>query len=314
MRNRQEHFSIGAVTVSLRSDCRWCTDEYLSLYAPYARNSVNGQAIEVEIRSEHRFPWRRGPYTIRSPRSKVQSPRSEVQSPCTADLRPWTFDLRPGVEGFKVSHRHEVLPHLEWFINWRIIRTRDEYVQLHASSLEVGGRALILPGNPGCGKSTLTAGLLARDWSYLCDEFALIDPVTRQIHPFPRALCMKEPSFAVVDRLGLRLSRQTPYHKATKGRVAFLNPLDVRTDVVGQPSPVRWVVFPNYVPGASPTLEPMTRSQAAYELARQCFNFRAHEGRAVDVLADVVRGAKCYQLTAGDIDSTCDLIESVLMR
>jgi HprK-related kinase A len=286
MTNRPHHFSIGVVNVSLRSDCRSFVDEYLSLYGHCRRGIAGPDTIEVEVRSRHRFPWRGGPFTLHS----------------------------EGVEDFQVERRFEVLPHLEWFINWQIINNRKDYIQLHASSLELGGNALILPGNPGSGKSTLTAGLLTRSWSYLCDEFALIDPRTLMIQPFPRALCMKEPSFPIVDRLGLRLCRRTPYHKSAKGRVAFLNPLDVRPDVVGRPSRVRWVVFPEYTAGARPTLVPLTRSQAAHELARQCFNFRVFQERTVPVLANVVRDADCYRLTAGDLDATCDLLESRLLR
>ncbi len=285
MSYRRCHFSIGTVNVSIRSDCRWHANAYLSLYERYRRDSLNGDVIEVDIKKKHnhRFAWRRGPFTIGS----------------------------NGMQGFEVLHSRDILPHLEWHINLQVIRNRHEYVQIHAASLEIDGKGLILPGYPGSGKSTLCAGLLARDWSYFCDEFALIDPSTRMLHPFPRALCMKEASFPVVDRLGLHMSRKTPYQKAAKGRVAFLNPLDIRSDVVGRPCSVRWVVFPNYVANATPTLHPMTRSRAAYELARQCFNFRNDKANAMDVVADVVRGADCYQLVAGDIDSTCDLIESL---
>ncbi len=285
MRARPVHFSIGVVNVSLRSRCRSFMDEYLSLYESY-RCDPTEDTIEVEIPPRQRFPWCRGPFTLRG----------------------------EGVQDFQVQRRFEVLPHLEWFINWQIIHKREEYLQLHASSLELDGNALIRAGNPGSGKSTLTAGLLTRGWSYLCDEFALIDPRTLLIYPFPRALCMKEPSFSVLDRLGVRLCRETPYHKGTKGRVAFLDPLDVRADVVGRPSRAAWVIFPRYVPGASPTLEPMTRSQAAHELARQCFNFRAYQERTVGILANIVRTADCYRLTTGDLNATCNLIESRLLR
>ena len=216
MRKRFVHFSIGGINVSLLSDCRSFVDEYLSLYAPYRRESGQQDAIVVEIRAGHHFPWRRGPYLIRSEDDN----------------------------GIQVRRRREVLPHLEWIINWQIIQQRGEYVQLHAAALEIGGKALILPGDPGCGKSTLTAGLLARKWSYLCDEFALIDRATLAVHPFPRALCMKERSFPVVDGLGLPLRRKIPYRKPVKGRVAFLNPREIRSDIEGRPSPVRWVVFP----------------------------------------------------------------------
>jgi HprK-related kinase A len=284
MRMRRAHFSIGGIRVSLLSDCRSFVDEYLSLYAPYRRESADGEAIAVEIRAGRRFPWRRGPYLIRS----------------------------KGADEFQVLRRREVLPHLEWIINWQIIQQRAEYVQFHAATLETGGQALILPGNPGCGKSTLTAGLLARGFSYLCDEFALIQRETLAVHPFPRALCMKESSFPVVDRLGLPLRRKVPYRKPVKGRVAFLNPRDIRADIEGQPSPVRWIVFPQYTAGATPALEKLPRSEAAFRLARQCFNFPVHQQGTLTTLAAVVRQAECYQLVSGDIQSTCDLVESVV--
>ena len=284
MRNREHHFSIGAVNVSLRSDRRSFIDEYSSLYGPYRSDSARDNTIAMQIEARRRYPWRRGPYVIQS----------------------------PGVDGFQVQHRHEVLPHLEWMISWQIIRQRRDYVQLHAAALEMDGQALVLPGEPGSGKSTLAAGLLARGWSYLCDEFALIDRTTPRVHPFPRALCIKEPSFPVIDRLGLPLRRKTPYQKATKGRVAYLNPLDVRPDANGRLSRVRWVVFPRYVSGAKPTLKAMARSQAAFELSRQCFNFRTEPAQATAVLADVAREADCCQLTAGDIEATCDLLEARL--
>ena len=291
MKQQPHHFSLGRINVSLRSDCRSFVDEYRSLYESYRRDSAGDDAIEIRIEARHRYPWRRGPFLIHS----------------------------DGAMGFEVRHRYEVLPHLEWIINWQIIKQRTDYVQLHASTLtsptDLGGLpmgALLLPGDPGAGKTTLTAGLLTRGWSYLCDEFALIDPRTREAHPYPRALCIKQPSFAVIDGLGLPVCRKTPYHKPTKGRVAFLNPLDIRSDIVGAPSRIRWVVFPKYVVGATPALEPISRSQAAFELLRQCFNFKAYRGRALDILTDVVRDAACFHLTSGEIHATCDLIQNLV--
>jgi HprK-related kinase A len=285
MKPQRHHFKVGVVNVSLRSACRSFMNEYLSLYQPYQQSVPQADSIDVEIKAAHRFPWRRGPFTIES----------------------------DGIKSFKVQRRYEVLPHLEWIINWQIIKRRKDFMQLHAGALEKNEQALILPGDPGSGKSTLTTALLTRGWSYLCDEFALIEPATRKVHPYPRALCMKEASFPVVDRLGLPLYRTTPYQKPLKGRVAFLNPLDVRSDIQGKPSLVRWVIFPKYIAGSIPALEPITRSQAAYDLSKQCFNFQAYKSEAIRHVADVVRGADCYRLTSGDIHDTCDLVESQLL-
>ena len=283
---RRLEFSIGVIPVALESNRRLFLNEYLSLYHRYLQTDHHDDAIEVSIEGRPTFPWRGGPYRLRS----------------------------PGASDFEIQRRFEVLPHLEWYINWQIIHGRHEYLQLHASSIETDGRALVMPGDPGSGKTTLTAGLLARGWSYLCDEFALIDAEAGVVCPYPRALCIKEAGFGIIDRLGLPLRRRTPYRKTAKGRVAFLNPLDVRADVVGRASPVRWIVFPAYRPDAEPRLERISRGRAAFQLARQCFNFQSYESEALTILAGVTRQAECYRLTIGDLEAACDLVEGRLLE
>ena len=52
-------------------------------------------------------------------------------------------------------------------------------------------RALIMTGESGAGKSTLAALLGERGWRLMGDEFALIDLDDGTIHPFPRAVSLK---------------------------------------------------------------------------------------------------------------------------
>ena len=62
------------------------------------------------------------------------------------------------------------------------------FLVLHAAVVERAGRALVLSGPPGIGKSTLTLALLERGFGFLSDDFCPIDRVTRQVHPFPRSV------------------------------------------------------------------------------------------------------------------------------
>ncbi len=279
----ERHFSIGVIDVSLRSNLEALVEEYASLYGPYTSGSPTEDSIPVSIHARRRIANRWGPFRIQG------------------DDEDW----------IEVGRHHQVLPHLEWMVNWGVIRRRHDLVQIHAATLERDGKALILPGEPGSGKTTLAAGLLKRGWSYLSDEFALIEPGTGRVQPFPRAMCVKEPSFAVMRRLGVPLRCEKPYQKATKGRVAFLNPLDVRPDAVGSPAVVRWVVFPRFVSGAQPRQVELPRSRAVFDLARQCFNLHMFQGRGVSVLAALIRRASCHRMISGDIEATCDLIETI---
>ena len=56
---------------------------------------------------------------------------------------------------FKPLPLNHAFPLLEWGMNWCIAGYAQHYLMLHAAVLERRGRAVILPGDPGAGKSTL---------------------------------------------------------------------------------------------------------------------------------------------------------------
>jgi hypothetical protein len=201
---------------------------------------------------------------------------------------------------------------VEWAVNWEIPKVFPEYLQLHASSLQMDGVGVILPGTSGSGKSTLTAGLLARGASYLCDEFALIHAGTLQLHPFPKAICIKKPSYAALESVGLKLHENQHYYKKTKGYVGFVNPVGVHARWMGRPCSIRYVIFPRYVEGAEPQLNPMSRAEAAFALHEVCFNLLGCTAVGLDVIVNMIRAAECYQLVSGEIRSTCALLERLV--
>jgi len=278
------HFEIGAVHVSLQTSIRTLRSQYNTLYRDFRTARPADDAIEIGVQ--------------RSPLSLRHRRRYEIWVNGRPRFEPARFD--------------EVLPYVEWSINWELARVMPQYLQLHASSMEVDGEGVIFPGASGSGKSTLTTALLARGWQYLCDEFALIHADTLELHPYPRAICIKKPAFPVVETLGLRLRGSRHYHKGTKGDVVFLNPADVRPEPIGRVCPIRQVIFPRYVPGATPALVPLHRAEAAFVLHEVCFNLRNCDRIGLDILAAMVRGASCHRLISGDIGRTCDLLEQLV--
>ncbi|MFQ5810908.1 MAG: hypothetical protein ACE5JM_14925, partial [Armatimonadota bacterium] len=194
------HFLIGDISVSVRSELEEALEDFTILYSVYRGScAAADRTIHMEVRAGKRWPLGGRRYAI----------------------------FGDGEELFTNRRHDEVLPYLEWGINWRVIATRTEYVQLHAATLAYEEQAVVFAGPSGTGKSTLAAGLLARGWRYLSDEFALIDSDTRHVHPFPKALCIKAGSFDVVERLNLPLWRRRHYVKAFKGRVGYLRAQDI---------------------------------------------------------------------------------------
>ncbi len=277
------YLTIGDVKVSIRSDLKGLLNEVASLYPVASEAHVPSQTIQIDVRQTRSRMF--------SPRYRVYADRQEVGSERRA---------------------REVFPFIEWGINLRVIATRAQYVQLHAASMSHGGDGFIFAGGSGSGKSTLAAGLMTRGWNYYCDEFALINRNTLCLHPFPKPLCIKAGSFSVMRRLHLPFARRGDYIKSQKGRVGYINPYKVEGHSVGGSAPVKFVIFPTYVENKSPQLQPISRTRALMDLAGCVFNRHVFDDQALSILSQVVQGAACFRLDTGDIQATCDLLESEL--
>jgi HprK-related kinase A len=229
----------------------------------------------------------------------------------------------PFIKRFKVTgdgedlfvhlKQQEVLPYLEWATNWRVIARYPQFMQIHAASLSYQGKGLILAATSGSGKSTLAAALMSRGWRYLCDEFALINRQTMQLHAFPKAICIKAGSFSVLDQLGMPRWERKHYVKAFKGRVAYVRPTELSQSNLMQTHPVRRIVFPRYVANHEPVLREMSRSEAAIQLAELAFNRQAVGGQeTMVILTAICRDAQCFHLETGDIHRSCQAIEALM--
>src|SRR5205823_11329447 len=84
----------------------------------------------------------------------------------------------------------DVVDWLLWDVSARAISRAREFLAIHAGAVSWNGTGVILPAPQDSGKTTLSAALIGAGFSYLCDEAALIDARTGQVHPFPRPLSM----------------------------------------------------------------------------------------------------------------------------
>ncbi len=279
------HYHIGVVPLSLRCECPRIANDFQRLYRAYEISWPDRAAFQVEVRVR---------------RSRL--------------LRRYYHVLVNGHLQCVLRRPASVLPHLEWALNVAVARYLPDYYQVHAAAVCHGGAGVILPGSPGSGKSTLAAGLLARGWKYLSDEFALIEPESRLLMPYPKAICVKAGSFRVLGDMGLPLDLDRILHKGSKGPVSLLDPLAVRGDAVAACSRPRFIVFPRYVPGASPTIESMSPARAAFELIQVSFNFAKFRTSGFALVAGLCRRATCLSLTCGDLPATCGLLEACVAR
>jgi HprK-related kinase A len=267
-----DYYNVGAIGVSLRTNCRAVQRAFEWSYAPYRVHQVARVVARLEARVAG--SWWRG------------DRRYEL-----------TVNGRPGATVRRLDH---VPSHLEWACNWAVAFAAPEWLQVHAACVQIGPVGVVLAGRPGSGKTTLAAVMTLLGAGYLCDEFALLDPATHRLQPFPKAMNLKEASIAVVNSLSSGLRLRASRTACGKGRVAVLPPHRVRADAIGRAVEPRLVVFPSFRPGAATRTRSIMPAEALLRLERLSFNFLAHRAAGVDLLVRVLRECTCIELEYGD--------------
>jgi len=225
-------------------------------------------------------------------------------------LRRWWHPqarfLLDGVESFFPLPLAQAAPMLEWGLNWCVASRPLGYLVMHAGMVSRGTGALMMPGVPGAGKSTLTAALCLLDgWHLLSDELAILNPATGLMQPHPRPISLKNASIDLVqDWPGAQMGRV--YYDTRKGSLSHAAvPVVARAQ---QPARVQWVIFPRFEAGAAPQCEEISRVEAFTLISEQSFNRERMGETGFDALCTLLTGARCYQLVYG---STADALAQV---
>ena len=199
------------------------------------------------------------------------------------------------------------LPALEWGLNWAIAAHAHHHVMIHAAVLERDGRAVVLPGTPGAGKSTLCAGLAHRGWRLLSDEFALLRPADGLLVPWPRPISLKNASIDVIRAFApdARLGRSVP--DTAKGTVALLRPPPESRRRMRETAEPAWLVFPGYRAGEPARLTALSRARAFHRLAQMSFNYAMLGAPGFETLRRMVGACDTFEFTYGELKEAVEL-------
>jgi hypothetical protein len=169
----------------------------------------------------------------------------------------------------------------------QFMRARRQLSWLHAGVVYKEGRALILAGASGQGKSTLTTLLVESGWLFLSDEMAPVEPQSDIVIPYPRTPVRRlDPGSAVTDEARSALPRET---YALSG--VALHRL---------PAAIGAFVFPKFAYGTDAVLTSMGPGETALQLAANCVNFLDDSGASVARIADVARRVPGFALNYGN--------------
>jgi len=204
-----------------------------------------------------------------------------------------------------------VLARLFWHINTQTLRQSSDFMLIHAGSVATpAGEGLLLPSRSGGGKTTLVTALVREGFQYLSDEGGAVDPVSRMLYPYPRALTLKMGHKDVFPELCGQVNGSDWYEGSR-----WIHPAEIRPDAVGVgPFPIRFVISHEYRKGVTTHLTPLTPAQGAMELLTNSLNLRRWRSRALPLVAQVARRARCYRMESGDLNEAVQAITELTRR
>ena len=216
---------------------------------------------------------------------------------------------RPGEAGLERRTAGRAVRHIEWRMVGIAARAERRMIHWHAAALTRGGRTILLAGRAGAGKSTLAVALARRGFALLGEDVVFMDPLSREIHPFRRALSLDKAS-----RARLRTMRFAP---DAANRIGSLLPVDEVANWSERPSPpLSHVLFVEWDTGGGPVeVAPMTHAEAAIELRGRSHNLpRGPEG-GWPLLRHVLAPARCYWVLRSEnfeaaVDAIAELVDA----
>jgi hypothetical protein len=160
---------------------------------------------------------------------------------------------------------------------------------VHAGVVAVNGRAWLLPGRSGAGKTTLVAALLRAGAAYGSDEFAVLDS-DGQVHSYPRPLAIR-----------------------TCGELTRVAPEAFGGTVFTGSKPVDAVLFTEFHPHQATELRALSPAQVALHLLPHCLGVRGRPTATLRRLRATTCGARGLAGLRGDADITARrLIDQML--
>jgi HprK-related kinase A len=198
----------------------------------------------------------------------------------------------------------------EMGMNLQMALGQKRFLLLHAASIEKDGRAVLMTGHSGAGKSTLAALLGERGWRFMGDEFALLGLDDGRLHPFPRAVSLKNESIGLLD--GIDPARLGPVLAGTpKGTIRHLRPNPESVARMGEPARPVLILFPRFGRDLDPAVREVGAAEAFMRLTQASTNYVALGERGFDTLTRFVGALPSRAIDYAGIQQAEALLEEL---
>lgn len=175
-----------------------------------------------------------------------------------------------------------------------------EGLALHAATVLRGGRAMLLLGEPGAGKSTLSLALHGAGFTIAGDDLAELGPGGR-VRALPFAVTLKRGSWDLFGGRHDDIDRVQTFVRPDGKKARYL-PVDAAASRI--PQEVAWIVVLDRQKRGGPAIADLSGAEAFSALLESAWSGKTDlTPRGFAGLAACIDGARCVRLSYADLDA-----------
>jgi hypothetical protein len=177
----------------------------------------------------------------------------------------------------------------------------------HASTISNNHQAIMLIGESGQGKSTLSAILMASGFNLIADDFTPVLAKNQSIYNYPSAISIKQGAFETLKNYIKDFDKLEVYQtKTSKGNIRYLPPQNGLTQ---DPMPCDKIVLVNYDINAQTCLEEVSIELVLKTLIPD--SWLSPEAKNAEYFLNWLEKITFYKLTYSDNDEVIKIFKEL---
>ena len=319
IRARVERFSIGAMSIKLVAPCDeacpWIGRAFLPNVVPAAEPSDREHCLAIwdgtrpELLPPPR-PW--GP-TAHEPLGVVAEYSTDTVR-CAFDIHTSSLVVRHS----RLNASYVWVPKLADLPAWALaspLRVPLSWLAnahgmqvVHAAAVSIGGRAVLLAGAGGSGKSTTALACAMAGMAYIGDDYCVVEPGVNMVHLLYRTAKLFQPSLDMLPKARAWLCN--PKRATEEKGVIFLDSSQVS---VAPSAPLAAIVLPRLAGGERTTISRASRREAIAALLPSTIGgLMGGTAATPGLILKAVCGVPLYHLMLGtDLGGVTDTVRAV---
>jgi hypothetical protein len=188
----------------------------------------------------------------------------------------------------------------------------NEFFRIRAGGVVLDGAALLLPSLPSTRLAPLV-GLMARAGApYVGDEIVNIDPVLHRTHGTGLPLLLDTEFLEHFPELDADVPRRARRKgdMPIQARPRWPVLLEDLGGTRGAPTPIRWIVFPDFQPGAATELRTIGKAEGLFRFTEAAMNMHVWTERGFSLMQQLLDEAWVGRAVIGDLDEGATLLAS----